>query len=86
MRLNALTASSWCCVCSQMINDPEYMRAAKKKLDEMQRTAQDAGLLDQHGNPLPGAATAAGKKMPAAAQMMAQMMAAQGMQQRASPP
>ena len=37
MRPNALTASSWRYVCSQMINDPEYMRAAKKKLDEMQR-------------------------------------------------
>ena len=35
------------------------------------------GLLDEQGQPVPGAATAAGKAMPHAAQMMAQMMAAQ---------
>ena len=60
----------------EMIADPDYMRAARKKLEEMQRKAQQQGLLDENGQPLPGAATAAGKAMPAAAAMMAQMQAA----------
>jgi len=64
----------------EMIKDPEYMRAAKKKLEQMQSKAKQAGLLDKNGNPVPGAATHAGKQMPAAAQMMAQMLAAQGNQ------
>jgi len=64
----------------EMIKDPDYMRAAKKKLEAMQQKAQHAGLLDKAGNPIPGAAAAAGKQMPAAAQMMAQMLAAQGNQ------
>ena len=34
----------------EMINDPEYMRAAKKKLAEMQKGAQQAGLLDRDNN------------------------------------
>ena len=58
-----------------MLNDPEYMRAAKKKLADMQKKAQQQGLLDAQGNPVPGAASAAGKALPAAAQMMQQMMA-----------
>jgi len=65
----------------EMINDPEYMKAAKKKLADMQKKAAEAGLLDANGKPVPGAATAAGKAMPAAASMMAQMqqaMAANG--------
>ena len=64
----------------EMIKDPDYMRAAKKKLEQMQSKAKEAGLLDKDGNPVPGAATHAGKQMPAAAQMMAQMLAAQGNQ------
>jgi len=68
----------------EMIQDADYMRAAKKRLHDMQKKAQDAGLLDKDGNPVPGAATAAGKSMPAAAQMMAQMMAAQQAQQQGS--
>jgi len=68
----------------EMINDPDYMRAAKAKLAAMQRKAQDHGLLDANGNPIAGAATAAGKAMPAAAammQMMQQQMAANGQAQ-----
>ena len=58
----------------EMINDPEYMKAAKKKLQAMQAKARDAGLLDANGQPVPGAATAAGKSMPAAMAMMQQMI------------
>ena len=58
----------------EMINDPAYMRAAKKKLAEMQRKAQEAGMLDAQGNPIPGAATAAAQSMPQSAAMMAAMM------------
>lgn len=57
----------------EMINDPEYMAAAKKRLKDMQKKAHAQGLLDEKGNPLPGAATAAGKAAPAAAAMMAMM-------------
>ena len=42
----------------------------------MQQQAQANGLLDENGQPLPGAATAAGRAMPAAQQMMAQMQQA----------
>ena len=65
----------------EMLEDPDYMRAAKKKLQNMQQKAADQGLLDENGQPIPGAATAAGKAMPAAAammQMMQQQMAANG--------
>ena len=60
----------------EMLNDPDYMRAAKKKLQMLQQQAQANGLLDENGQPLPGAATAAGRAMPAAQQMMAQMQQA----------
>lgn len=62
----------------EMINDPEYMRAAKKKLAEMQKRAQQAGLLDRDNNPVPGAATAAAQANPSAANMMAAMLSARG--------
>lgn len=54
------------------------MRAAKKKLQAMQRKAQEQGLLDANGLPVAGAATAAAKALPSAAQMMATLLSAQG--------
>ena len=36
--------------------------------------AAQAGLLDKNGQPIPGAATASAKAMPAAMEMMQQMM------------
>jgi len=58
----------------EMLDDPDYMRAAKKKLAEMQAKAQQQGLLDENGQPIPGAAAAAGKALPAAQMLMQQMM------------
>ena len=66
----------------EMINDPEYMRAAKKKLAEMQKRAQQAGLLDRDNNPVPGAATAAAQANPSAANMMADAQRAWGFGRR----
>ena len=43
----------------EMMKDPEYMAAAKAKMAELQAKAQANGLLDQNGQPVPGAAGAA---------------------------
>ena len=50
------------------------MKAARKRLADMQRKAHEAGLLDANGNPVPGAATGAAKAMPAAMRMMQSMI------------
>lgn len=42
----------------EMLKDPQYMQAAQAKLAEIQAKAQANGMLDAHGNPVPGAATA----------------------------
>ena len=43
----------------EMINDPVYMAAAKKKMAELQAKARSHGLLDEDNMPMPGAADAA---------------------------
>ena len=42
----------------EMLKDPQYMAAAKAKLAEIQAKAQANGLLDEYGQPIPGAAAA----------------------------
>merc|ERR1719310_812754 len=42
----------------EMLKDPQYMAAAQAKLAEIQAKAQANGMLDAHGNPVPGAASA----------------------------
>ena len=37
----------------EMLKDPEYMRAAKAKVAELQAKAQQNGLLDANGQPVP---------------------------------
>jgi len=64
----------------EMINDPVYMAAANKKMAELKAKAQGMGMLDQHGMPVAGAATAAAEAVGGAnlAQMMAGGAAARG--------
>jgi len=40
----------------EMLKDPQYMAAAKAKLADIQAKAQANGLLDENGQPIPGAA------------------------------
>jgi len=42
----------------EMLNDPQYMAAAKAKVAQIQAKAQANGLLDENGQPVPGAASA----------------------------
>lgn len=58
----------------EMLQDPVYMAAAKKKLSEMQQQARAQGLLDSSGNPLPGAAQALASQGGVPAELAAQIM------------
>eukprot|EP00962_Isochrysis_galbana_P008207 scaffold2240_cov124-Isochrysis_galbana.AAC.2 len=43
----------------EMLKDPQYMAAAKAKVAELEAKDQARGMLDAHGRPVQGAATAA---------------------------
>jgi len=47
----------------EMLSDPVYMAAAKKKVQQLQAQAQQRGMLDANGMPVPGAATSAAQAM-----------------------
>eukprot|EP00965_Chrysotila_dentata_P138309 4574477-Pleurochrysis_carterae.AAC.2 len=38
----------------EMMNDPEYMKAAKAKLAQLEQAAKARGMLDQNGMPMSG--------------------------------
>ena len=47
----------------EMLKDPVYMEAARKKVNELQAKAQQRGLIDRNGQPVAGAAAAAAQQM-----------------------
>jgi len=55
----------------EMLKDPVYMEAAKRKVAQIQAQAQAQGLLDSNGMPIPGAAQATANHDPVSAALMA---------------
>lgn len=63
-----------------MLKDPQYMAAAKAKMADLQAKAQDRGLLDANGKPVPGAASGASGGLDGMMNAMAAMQGQAGEQ------